>query len=130
MAELKDITLLLNEAVNQAHASRTALGYDQTAMLHLARLVVANWPGLVAGIDRQEELGHQAFTIGIAHQEHAERVEAHNRQLRDALKQALRQWEMYAEMSEARDEFDFKSEKSPEADLYRDGLALVASTNP
>jgi hypothetical protein len=45
--------------------------------------------------------------------------------LRAALKQALRQWEMYAETVEARDEFDFKTEQSPEADMYRAALALV-----
>jgi hypothetical protein len=47
--------------------------------------------------------------------------------LRDALKQALRQWKMYAEMVEDGyfDSFDLGKEKSPEADLYRTVYALA-----
>jgi hypothetical protein len=46
-------------------------------------------------------------------------------ELRAALRQALRQWEMYADMVEQRDDFDLKNEKSPEADMYRAAYALA-----
>lgn len=43
-----------------------------------------------------------------------------------ALRQALRQWHMYAESVEHSDErFDLAQEKSPEGDLYRQGLAAL-----
>jgi predicted deacylase len=42
-----------------------------------------------------------------------------------ALDTALRQWKMYADMHEDRDEFDLASEKSPEADLYRSAMAAL-----
>jgi hypothetical protein len=44
-----------------------------------------------------------------------------------ALDTALRQWRMYANCTEARDEFDLVSEKSAEADLYREGMAVLDS---
>ena len=42
-----------------------------------------------------------------------------------ALKQALRQWHMYAEMVERVDGFDLDTEKSPEGDIYRAAKALA-----
>ena len=43
-------------------------------------------------------------------------------ELQAALRQALRQWKMYAEMDEDR---DLKTEQSTEAELYRLHLALT-----
>ena len=48
-----------------------------------------------------------------------ERQAAETASLRADLKQALRQWAMYAEMVERNDGFEFEKEKSPEADMYR-----------
>ncbi len=45
--------------------------------------------------------------------------------LRAALKQALRQWNMYAEMVERNDGFDLATEKSPEAEMYRAAYELA-----
>jgi hypothetical protein len=44
------------------------------------------------------------------------------------LKQALRQWAMYAEIVEgsSHDDFNLATEKSPEGDLYRAALAVIA----
>lgn len=39
--------------------------------------------------------------------------------LRGALDQALRQWNMYADMVERNDGFNLATEKSPEGDMYR-----------
>ena len=43
-------------------------------------------------------------------------------ELQTALRQALRQWKMYAEQEPDR---DLKTEASPEAELYRAHLALL-----
>lgn len=43
-------------------------------------------------------------------------------QLQAALKQALRQWKMYAEMEHDR---DLNTEASPEAEMYRAALAVA-----
>ena len=48
-----------------------------------------------------------------------------NVRLRAALRRALRQWAMYAEMYERNDGFELKTEKSPEADDYRAMLAMI-----
>ena len=42
-------------------------------------------------------------------------------ELQAALKQALRQWKMYAEQEER----DLKTESSPEAEMYREALKLT-----
>jgi hypothetical protein len=42
-------------------------------------------------------------------------------ELQAALKQALRQWKMYAEQEER----DLKTESSTEAEMYRAALALI-----
>lgn len=47
--------------------------------------------------------------------------------LRVALKQALRQWDMYAEMVERNDGFSLKTEKSSEGEIYRAAMALISN---
>jgi hypothetical protein len=51
--------------------------------------------------------------------ERCARAEIQIDRLRTQLKQALRQWSMYAEMVENNDGFDLATEKSPEGDMYR-----------
>ena len=47
--------------------------------------------------------------------------------LRVTLRHALRQWQMYAEMVERADGFDFTTEKSPEADIWRAAMRLAGT---
>ena len=55
-----------------------------------------------------------------------ERAETKIERLRAALKQALRQWSMYAEMVEGSDrDFALETEKSAEGDMYRAAVALA-----
>jgi hypothetical protein len=43
------------------------------------------------------------------------------------LKQALRQWHMYAEMVENPNDCDLITEQTPEGEMYREAIAFVAA---
>ena len=55
------------------------------------------------------------------------KAEAQNAKLREALKQANRQWKMYAEMSEDR---DLMSDTDEEAQMWRKSIAVYREETP